>query len=260
MVDSLYRLLPEELRRLDEVEVEGRTLHPLHDLTAVVQELIDALAGEIDLLYDGWFVETCPPWVLPYLAALVGERIPRTLGPQPDEPDRALARARLTVPRRLVANAVRRRRRKGTRSALEAIVEDVGVWQAHAVESYQRLVWNQHLNHLRPRRGRFVDLRDDRALSQLDSPLDELAHLVDIRRVDALEPERPGRFNIPSIPVYAWRLESFTVTRAPAAAIERASGNVFTFSVLGNDAPLLTRSDARQVWIVMSPARARPKK
>lgn len=241
MVDSLYRLLPEELRRLDELEADGRTLHPLHDLTAVVQEQIDLLAEDIDLLYEGWFVETCPPWVLPYLAALVGEQVPRSLGPEPDEPDRALARARLMVPRRLVANALRRRRRKGTRSVLEAIVHDVGAWPGHAVESYRRLVWNQHLDHQRPERGRFVDLRTDRVFAELDGPFDELAHLVDIRRVDALPPERPGRFNVPSVPVYAWRLQSFTVTQAPAAAIDRESGNVFTFSALGNDAPLFTR-------------------
>ncbi len=246
MADSLYQLLPAILRERDAFDSAGMTLEPLRDLTTVMQEQIDELAAELDLLYDGWFVETCPPWVLPYLAALVGERIPPSPGIDPGEPERALARARLIVPRALVANAIARRRRKGTRPALEDIVRDLAGWPACAVESYRHLAWNQHLNHLRPARGQFVDLRDTGLLARLEGPFDGAAHLVDVRRIDAPAPERAGRWNIPSVPVYAFRMLALPVTRAPARAIDREAGNVFTFSALGNDAPLFTRRDADQ--------------
>jgi hypothetical protein len=241
MADSLYALLPEVIRERDQIDLAGRELLPLGALSQVMQEQIDALAADIDLLYDGWFVETCPAWLLPYIAALVGEAVPPILGPEPEEAARALARARLVVPRRLVANAIRRRRRKGTRRALEEIVRDVGGWPGHAVESYRLLVWNQHLSHLRLPRGRFVDLRHDEELASIGSPMGTEAHIVDIRRVDATAPEQQGLWNIPTVPVYAWRLQAFSITQAPACHIDSESGHVYTFSALGNDGPLFAR-------------------
>lgn len=241
MADSLYALLPEIIRERDQIDPDGREQLPLRDLSQVMQEQIDALAADIDLLYDGWFVETCPAWLLPYLAALVGEAVPATLGPEPEEAPRALARARLVVPRRLVANAIRRRRRKGTRTALEEIIRDVGGWPGHAVESYRLLVWNQHLSHLRLPRGRYVDLRHDEALSNIGGPMDTEAHIVDIRRVDGKPPEQHGRWSIPTVPVYTWRLQAFSITQALACHIDSESGHVYTFSALGNDAPLFAK-------------------
>jgi len=246
MADSLYALLPEIIRERDQVDSDARDRIPLRDLTQVMQDQIDALAADIDLLYDGWFVETCPAWLLPYIAALVGEAVPPSLGPEPDEASRALARARLVVPRRLVANAIRRRRRKGTRRALEDIVRDVGGWPAHAVESYRGLVWNQHLSHLRLPRGRFVDLRHDEALSNIGGAMDTEAHVADIRRVDASAPERPGLWNIPTVPVHAWRLQAFSITQALACHVDSESGHVYTFSALGNDSPLFARPSEQQ--------------
>jgi hypothetical protein len=246
MNDNLYALLPEVIRERDLVDPDRHEQLPLRDLSQVMQEQVDALAADIDLLYDGWFVETCPAWLLPYIAALVGEAVPPSLGPEPEETSRALARARLVVPRRLVANAIRRRRRKGTRRALEDIVRDVGGWPAHAVESYRGMVWNQHLSHLRLPRGRFVDIRHDEALANVGGPMDSEAHVVDIRRVDARSPERPGLWNIPTVPVHAWRLQAFSITQALACHIDSESGHVYTFSALGNDSPLFARPSEDQ--------------
>ncbi len=40
-------------------------------LTAVAREL-EVLEADVGRLYDGWFVETCEEWLVPYLAELVG--------------------------------------------------------------------------------------------------------------------------------------------------------------------------------------------
>ena len=57
-----------------------------------------------------------------------------------------------------------------------------------------------------------------------------------MRRVDSHR--RPGRFNIPSVGVYVWRLLSLSVTDTPACCVEDIGPHCFTFSVLGHDAPL----------------------
>src|SRR5436305_106291 len=83
-----------------------------------------------------------------------------------------------------------------------------------------------------------ADLRDCEALDLIDSPFDRIAHTVDVRGVTARR--NPGRHNIPSVGAYIWRLRSYPVTRAPAAFLQqRSRGYAFyTFSALGNDAPL----------------------
>ena len=239
--DSLYRLLPEVVRERDERLVEALGSAPLRDLLSVIQAEIDTLHGGLEQLYDDWFIETCAPWVVPYLGDLVGRPTIRPLGAQPSERGRAIARARLLAPRRDVANTVANRRRKGTLHLLEDIAEDVAAWPARAVESYRLLGWNQHLAHLHLDRGRTVDLRDVDALVTLGGPFDRLAHRVDVREVGAERPRTQGLWNIPSVAVHVWRLGSYPITRAPARAVDSLSVDGYTFSVLGNDAQLFAR-------------------
>src|SRR5205807_7059184 len=54
-----------------------------------------------------------------------------------------------------------------------------------------------------------------------------------------------GRYNIPSVGVFVWRLRSYSVTRCPADCAENVGPHCFTFSVLGQDAPLFTRRRSR---------------
>ena len=70
--DRLLDLLP--------VHHRARDLGPA-GAPGPLTELVDAIAGELalleqdlDELYDGWFVETCAEWLVPYLADLVGLR------------------------------------------------------------------------------------------------------------------------------------------------------------------------------------------
>ena len=257
MSDSVYALLPEIIRERDERAAATSGSAPLRDLMSVVQAEIDALHSGLDQLYDDWFIETCAPWVVPYLADLVGRGLLRPLGPEPRDRRRAMARARILVPRRDVANTIAHRRRKGTLHLLEDLAEDVAGWPARASESYRLLGWDQHLDHLHLERGGTVDLRDGDGLARLDGAFDRLAHRVDVRTIDAQRPWTQGRWNIPSVALHVWRLGSFPVTGSPARALDEVAGNAYTFSVLGNDAPLFARPQ-REPQLAIATERDRP--
>jgi hypothetical protein len=121
---------------------------------------------------------------------------------------------------------------------LEQLAKDVAGWPARAVEYFKLLGWTQPLNHQRPQRGRTVDQRCGDALDLLAGPFDETAHTVDVRRVNSHH--TPGRYNIPSVGLFVWRLKAYSVTHAPAKDI---SPVCYTFSILGNNAPLYNRPE-----------------
>jgi hypothetical protein len=137
-----------------------------------------------------------------------------------------------------VANTIGNRHRKGTLRLLEELAAEIAGWPARAVEFYRLLGVTQSLDHLRLHRGRTANLRWGDALDRLAGPFDELAHTVDVRRINSRH--RPGRDNIPSVGVFVWRLKVYSVTRTPASWLEDAAPHAYTFSVLGNDASLYT--------------------
>ncbi|SFM49877.1 hypothetical protein [Nitrosomonas communis] len=122
---------------------------------------------------------------------------------------------------------------------LELLANDIAGWPARAVEYYKLLSWTQALNHLHLERGRTVDLRNNHQLELLNSPFDQLTHTVDVRRINSQH--TIGRHNIPSIGMFVWRLKSYSVTQSPAYCVEAEGHHCFTFSVLGNDAPLFVK-------------------
>jgi hypothetical protein len=233
--DRLYELLPVVYRQRD-----AEQGWPLKALLRVIGEQVGVVETDIAQLYENWFIETCEDWVVPYIGDLVGYRIVYEAG-EPAEPSspQGRLRNRILIPRREVANTVRYRRRKGTLALLELLANHVAGWPARAVEFYRLVGCHQAVNHLRPQRGRTVDVRLGDALERLDGPFDELAHTVDVRRIDSHR--TPGRYNLPNVGVFVWRLKSFSVTQAPAYCMEPVGDHCYTFSVLGNDVPLYTR-------------------
>jgi uncharacterized repeat protein (TIGR01451 family) len=233
--DRLYDLLPAVHRRRDTEQGD-----PLRALLQVIGEQVQVVEDDIERLYENWFIETCDDWVVPYLGDLIGYTSVATAGEPGDGTDpsrRALER--VLVPRREVANTIRYRRRKGTLALLELLGNDVAGWPARAVEFYQQLAWAQPLNHQRLSRGRTASLRDGDALDLLGGPFDTLAHSVDVRRAGSARTR--GRPNIPGVGLFVWRLRAYSVTKAPAYCYESYGSGSYTFSVLGNDAPLFTR-------------------
>lgn len=231
-IDRLYALLPAIQRQRD--ADQG---YPLKALLRVIAEQVNLVEDDITRLYDNWFIETAEDWVVPYIGDLVGYRPVAEAGLPPDSP--ASEHPRVLVPRREIANLIRYRRRKGTLSVLELLAHDVAGWPARAVEFYKRLGWTQNIDHLHLNRHRLADLRDMDALDRLDGPFDSMTHTVDMRRIQSRRTR--GRYNIPSVGVFVWRLKSYPVTDTPAYCVEEAGPHCFTFSVLGQDAPLFVR-------------------
>lgn len=237
-LDRLYELLPEVYRLRD-----GEQGESLRALLQVIAEQVNLVEADIDQLYANWFIETCQDWAVPYLADLVGFRaLPRAVrpgGPGAEDHQRQQA----LFPRRDAANTIASRRRKGALALLEQLAHDVAGWPARAVEFYTLLGRFQSVNHylLRPERGGTIDFRRGDALDRLDGPFDELAHTTSVGRITA--PRGPSRYNIPSVGLFVWRLKPYAMTLAPAYHIDRARHH-FTFSVLGNDTPLVTNPRA----------------
>lgn len=235
--DRLYDLLPLVYRERD--HEKG---YPLRALLRVITEQVQVVEDDIARLYDNWFIETCEDWVVPYLGDLIGYRPVHEAGEPGDGRDPAeLLRNKILVPRREVANTLRYRSRKGTLALLELLARDVAGWPARAVELRKRIAGTQGMNHLRLERGRAADLRRGDALDRAEGPFDELARTAELRRLASHR--RSGRHGVPAVGLFLWRLRSYPVTRTPAYGLEEVGPHAYTFSVLGNDAPLYIRPE-----------------
>lgn len=237
--DRLYDLLPAIYRMRD-----ADAGYPLRDLLRVLATQADVLEQDIARLYDNWFIETCEDWVVPYIGDLLGYALlpeAATLDGE-DKSCAAGGLGRVLAPRADVAGTIDARRRKGTLSLLEDLLRAAAGWPARAVEFQRLLGWMQHLDHLHPARGGTVDVREPGRLQLLgweQGAFDACAHSVDLRRLGSAR--RRGRYNIPDVGVFTFRLRSYPVTTTPAYCVEERGPHCFSFSVLGNDTPLFQR-------------------
>jgi hypothetical protein len=219
--DQLYALMPAVYRLRDAERGE-----PLKALLTVLAEQAAIVEDDIAQLYDNWFIETCAEWTVPYIGDLLGARGLYSLRG-------ASARTRVFSQRARVANTIGYRRRKGTASMLEQLARDVTGWDARAVEFFELLATTQYLNHLRPKNVRTPDLRDLPALELLDTPFDTIAHTAEVRHIASGR----GKYNIPNIGLFVWRLQAYPLTLSPAVAVD---AHRFFISPLGCNAPLFT--------------------
>jgi hypothetical protein len=232
-VDELYSLLPAVHRILDAQQAASGGQGPLRELMEVLADQIAVLDESLDQFYDDQFIETCADWVTPYVGDLVGYRPVHGVVP------------RVASPRADVANTIRYRRRKGTAAMLEQMARDVTGWPARVVEFFERLVDSQYVtNHIRPGKGGTPDLRNATALEFTGGAFDELAHTVDVRRIgagfDAAAGATAGRYNIPNIGIFLWRVQAVPLVRSPLCPAD-GSGRRFRFDPLGTDQPLYGR-------------------
>jgi hypothetical protein len=151
---------------------------------------------------------------------------------------RDLRRESILISRSEVANTIRYRRRKGTLLVLEDLAMSVAGWPAQAVEFYRRLGVTQNINYLHLHRGRTADLRNGKDLERMGGPFDRMARTVNVRRIDSHH--TPGWQNIPSVGLFVWRLQAYSVTQTPAYCYEEEAPHCYLFSALGNDTPLYT--------------------
>lgn len=216
--DTLLALLPAFYRERD-AELNG----PLRALLGVIARQGALLEADIERLYDNAFIETCEDWVVPYIGDLLGVR---ALYP--------VSGTAAFGPRALVANTLRLRRRKGTALVLEELAFDTTGWRARAVEFFERVGTTQYLNHLRPHALRTPDLRQPRPLARIGGPFGSEAHSADVRALPA------GRYNLPNVGLFLWRLQAYPVQRASASAATTRPG-FYRFDPLGVDQPLFNR-------------------
>ncbi len=219
MSERLYSLLPSHLRVRDAGQGE-----PLRALLRVFETEADRVEADIAGLYDDWFIETCGDWVIPYIGDLLGVRPLNPTGPGSR--------------RAYVANTLAYRRRKGTAAVLEQLARDVTGWPAHAVEFFELLGTTQHLNHVRAGNFRTPEFRDSNRLELVNSPFERVAHTAEVRRIVT----EGGRYNIPNVGLFLWRLQSFAVERGEARTITNDGAFPgFAFHPLGLDAPLFNQ-------------------
>lgn len=219
--ERLYRLLPAIYRIHDAERNE-----PLRALLALIETEFQALEDDIGGLYENWFIETCGDWMVPYIGDLLGVRLLHTV-----------QSAGLYSLRPYVANTLAYRRRKGTASVLEQLARDVTGWPARAVEFFERLCTTQHLNHVRLSNVCTLDLRAPDPLELLHGPFEQAAHTAEVRHID----NGRGRYNIPDVGLFLWRLYAYPVRRSAARCIGDPADGCYTFSPLGYDAPLFNR-------------------
>jgi hypothetical protein len=215
----LYNLLPAIYRLRDRAEGE-----PLRALLAAMESELQLLEGDIDRLYENWFIETCASWVVPYIGDLLDvEELyaenSRTYGQQQR--------------RAYVANTIAYRRRKGTAPMLEQLTRDVTGWRSRAVEFFESLATTQNINHLRD--NSIVSLRESGKPELLGTPFEKkVAYSIDIRT-------QQGKYNISNIGLFIWRLQSYPINKCSARMVKDTSGRYYTFSVLGDDTPLFNQ-------------------
>ena len=216
-------------------------------LFAVLAQQSGIVEANIQQLYDDQFIETCAPWVIPYLGDLIGYNSIYEISSANFD-----SRAE-------VANTISYRRRKGTLIALEQLSLDVSGRPAMVVEEFKNLITTESMRLVRSTHITTVDLRDNGALDQFvqpQSPFDALSRSIDVRRIgprvraiqtpDAAPLEialhGAGTYNIPDIAIHLWRWKSLAVTNAPAFVVGNGR---YKFSPLGNDIPLFNQTPAR---------------
>ena len=196
--ESLYALLPAAFRSAD--TAAAGTVRALLDVLA---EQFDGLDADLEQMGEGWFIETCAPWVVPYIGELVGEHL--------------LAEIEgVATPRARIANTIGYRRRKGTVAVLEALTRDTTGWPARAVEYFRLLEADQHLADIRLERPAHVSLRDANALELVETPFDTAPHTVDVRRIASAARTGHGRHNIPNVGLHVYRLGAYWFARGTA--------------------------------------------
>ena len=177
----IYRLLPELYRRRD--RDNGLVLEAV---TASLDHARATIERDISRLYRNWFVETCDPEILPYLAELVGvSDVPAAAGNS----------------RALVADTIDLARRKGTYPATERMLSHLSGWPvllspAHESGRTRVEVWrnpSMPLRHVAPRPAtragcyRFHPMGVDCRLTVLPRPFPGY-EAMSVRHLDAPVP------------------------------------------------------------------------
>jgi hypothetical protein len=242
---SLQALLPplsaDQQAQLDALTAKS-TCGPLQSLLMVIEEQLAVMAEDLDQLYDDQFIETCAPWVIPYIGDLIGYQSIYGISAQVDDP------------RSEVAETISLRRRKGTVLVLEQLARDVTGWGAHAVEYFKLLGDTQYVKHVRRHNHYAASVRGWQSLLYQDTGFSTLPRKVDVHTI--AQPGLPCP-NIQNIGIYLWSLGAYSVTEGtPAVAPSTNGAFCYRLSPLGIDIPLFHQaiSQGEQIDVAATPA------
>ena len=256
---KLWALLPEVYRAEDTDKFDRNG--PLRELVNRIGTQAAILRRSIDRLWEDQSIETCDDWVIPYIGDLLATNLVAGLATRDQRLD--------------VANTIYYRRRKGTLAVLEEIAANITGWDAKLVEFFRRLGRTRHgldpeiglpaspgdpIDQLRQAQGLvgpltrtgaggFADLRSTYGAIGSRSAFDEFSHTADLRAGRGAV----GWYNIPSLGVFLWRLDSFGGPQTtPVAVLGRP--HEYTFDPTGRDVPLFARaarpsSHLAQDWV-----------
>ena len=226
--EKLWEMIPSIYRHQDGVS----------ENSGVLRALVEVLAGQAailrrshDDLWDDQFIELCYDWAVPYIADLVATH----LLPEGNKRGR----------RADVANTILYRRRKGTLEVADRLISDITDWDGKVVENFRRLVRTRHGLDPVPglSAGRFsgtlpggsADLRRQGFSELAGGPFEDYFHTIDVRKFHGSD----GRYNIPKLAFYLYRLKSYPVRNVTPFAM--GDGLRFSFDPSGRDIPLFNR-------------------
>jgi hypothetical protein len=232
-LQPMYELLPAFIR-LKDAQGSGA----LRELVDIFEQQAGALRADLARMYDGWFIETCDEWLIPYIGELVAAP-PVVATPAMLEGERELRVRGVLSPRRATANAIAHGRRKGTIWILEELAADLAHWPARAVEFYRRLAITAHLDHLHSGQAALADLRGGVRHLDAAAPFEIGTRLADVRRISS--EDSPGGCNIANVGLFVWRERRYPVTATAAYRREDVGRHCFTFSALGIDTQVVRR-------------------
>lgn len=226
---SATPLTPDEQAQLNELTAKAAR-GPLESLLMVIDEQLNAFAADLDQLYDDQFIETCAPWVIPYIGDLIGYQSIQGIAPAVDNP------------RAEVANTIGLRRRKGTILVIEELARDITGWGAHAVEFFRFLADTQYMKHVRTWNHYAPDMRGWQPRAFRNSGFSRMPRKVDVRNMTTPGLPHP---NVQNIGIYLWSLGAYSMTKStPAPCATNAADGPFCYrlSSLGIDQPLFHRA------------------
>jgi len=124
---ELYRLLPAVYRERDNPVLEDGKITQAGDLARYLEAcglLLDGVYALLKQRLDDAFIDTCQPWLISYLAELLGVRLVTS-----SEPEQRIE----------IANSVAWRQRKGTVSCIRDIVQELGQMYFEIQEGWRRV-------------------------------------------------------------------------------------------------------------------------
>ena len=163
---ALYTLLPAVYRTRD--AANGGQLQALFAVMAAQSAVVEE---NITQLYDDQFIETCAPWVIPYIADLLGYNSIYEIA------------AASSDSRAEVANTIGYRQRKGTLLALEQVTADISGRATLAVEQFRRLITTVSMRLVDPGHDATLSLRHGTTFGLLDTAFDVTNRTIDVRRI-----------------------------------------------------------------------------